>query len=60
MLPRSLEAPQGAWPALPPGGALRIEVLAGFGPEWTDVPADLRQAVSAGVLTAEDAEAITA
>ncbi|PYE85715.1 head-tail connector protein [Pseudoroseicyclus aestuarii] len=41
----ALEAGPGGWPALPPGGALRIAVLAGFGPEWTDAPADLRQAV---------------
>ena len=32
-------------PAVPTGGAVRIGLLAGFGPEWTDLPADLGQAV---------------
>lgn len=27
------------------GGALRVRYLAGFGPEWDDMPSDLRQAV---------------
>ena len=32
-------------PNLPSGGAVRIGMLAGFGPEWRDLPADLAQAV---------------
>lgn len=32
-------------PRVPFAGAVRIGFLAGFGPEWTDLPADLAQAV---------------
>jgi uncharacterized phiE125 gp8 family phage protein len=32
-------------PSLEPGGEMRVRFLAGFGPEWDDVPADLQQAV---------------
>lgn len=32
-------------PTIPVGGAAQITFAGGFGPEWTDVPADLRQAV---------------
>ncbi|KQI72708.1 hypothetical protein AN191_06780 [Loktanella sp. 5RATIMAR09] len=32
-------------PNLPHGGSVRIGMLAGFGPEWRDLPADLAQAV---------------
>ncbi|MFO8127677.1 hypothetical protein [Yoonia sp.] len=32
-------------PPLSAGGSVRIGLLAGFGPEWTDLPADLAQAV---------------
>ncbi len=32
-------------PAVPSGGAARIELEAGFGTSWEDVPADLAQAV---------------
>jgi uncharacterized phiE125 gp8 family phage protein len=32
-------------PALPRGGRAEIDFEAGFGPLWSDVPADLRQAV---------------
>lgn len=32
-------------PAVPEDGRVEIEFDAGFGPGWTDVPADLRQAV---------------
>jgi uncharacterized phiE125 gp8 family phage protein len=32
-------------PAIPMGGTVTIELTAGFGPDWTDIPADLRQAV---------------
>ncbi|KDB03409.1 gene transfer agent protein [Defluviimonas sp. 20V17] len=34
-----------ALPTIPTGGEARITFTAGFGPAWTDVPADLRQAV---------------
>lgn len=32
-------------PRIPAGGSARIGFLAGFGPEWSDLPADLSQAV---------------
>lgn len=32
-------------PSLSAGGSVRIGMLAGFGPEWSDLPADLAQAV---------------
>jgi uncharacterized phiE125 gp8 family phage protein len=32
-------------PTIPVGGAAEITFAGGFGPEWTDLPADLRQAV---------------
>lgn len=35
----------GTLPRIPQGGSLRISVLAGYGPEWSDVPPDLAQAV---------------
>ena len=35
----------GLLPALPTGGSVRIGFLAGYGPEWSDLPADLAQAV---------------
>ena len=31
--------------SIPKGGSVRIGLLAGFGPEWSDLPADLVQAV---------------
>ncbi len=34
-----------ALPTIPTDHAVKIEMLAGFGSAWTDVPADLRQAV---------------
>lgn len=34
-----------ALPAIPRGGHAEIRFVAGFGPGWQDVPADLRQAV---------------
>jgi uncharacterized phiE125 gp8 family phage protein len=38
--------PQGfLLPQVPMGGAVEVTFLAGFGPEWADVPADLAQAV---------------
>ncbi|MFN4057495.1 MAG: hypothetical protein ACK4HW_04860 [Roseinatronobacter sp.] len=32
-------------PMIPTGGGAVIQMTAGFGPDWTDIPADLRQAV---------------
>lgn len=32
-------------PAVPVGGEVRVDLMAGFGPEWSDLPADLAQAV---------------
>ncbi len=32
-------------PAIPSEGAVKIRMLSGFGPVWSDVPADLQQAV---------------
>jgi uncharacterized phiE125 gp8 family phage protein len=32
-------------PGVPNGGSVKIGLLAGYGPEWTDLPADLAQAV---------------
>ena len=32
-------------PAVPRGGRVDVELLAGYGPEWSDLPADLAQAV---------------
>ena len=32
-------------PAIPQDGFVRIAFLAGFGPDWADVPADMQQAV---------------
>lgn len=32
-------------PNIPTGGTVRIGIMAGFGPEWTDLPPDLAQAV---------------
>ncbi|ARU01022.1 head-tail connector protein [Yoonia vestfoldensis] len=40
----ALVARAGLLPAVPPHGAVRIGLLAGFGPEWSDLPADLAQA----------------
>lgn len=35
----------GLLPPIPQAGSVRIGLLAGFGPEWSDLPADLAQAV---------------
>ena len=35
----------GLLPAIPAGGSARVTFQAGYGPAWTDVPADLAQAV---------------
>ncbi|MEL6959878.1 MAG: head-tail connector protein [Pseudomonadota bacterium] len=35
----------GVLPSIPSAGSARIRMLAGFGPEWSDLPADLAQAV---------------
>ncbi|MFZ3582333.1 head-tail connector protein [Loktanella sp. DJP18] len=32
-------------PAVPRGGRVDVELLAGYGPDWSDLPADLAQAV---------------
>lgn len=34
-----------ALPTIPQGGSVKVQMLAGFGPEWSDLPADLAQAV---------------
>lgn len=38
-------ATTGSLPAMRTNGHVRVEMLAGYGPEWTDLPADLQQAV---------------
>lgn len=40
-----LEVRGGMLPALPHGATAEIDLTAGFGAAWTDLPADLRQAV---------------
>ncbi|SEW04327.1 phage conserved hypothetical protein, phiE125 gp8 family [Cognatiyoonia koreensis] len=40
----TLEAKSSTLPAIPCGGHVRIEMLAGFGPEWSDLPVDLAHA----------------
>ncbi len=32
-------------PAIPQAGSVRLRFLAGFGPDWSDLPSDLQQAV---------------
>ncbi len=44
MRPR-IEAAGSALPTIPTGGAVVIAFTAGFGASWSDIPADLRQAV---------------
>ena len=41
----SVVALSGAFPSVPLGGQVRIAFLGGFGPDWSDVPPDLQQAV---------------
>lgn len=41
----SVRAAASCLPSLPVNGSVRIGMLAGFGPEWADLPADLAQAV---------------
>ncbi|MEL6840854.1 MAG: head-tail connector protein [Pseudomonadota bacterium] len=41
----SLKAVANCLPSVPVNGSVRIGLLAGFGPEWGDLPADLAQAV---------------
>lgn len=41
----TLEANGACLPSIPHGGSVRIEVTAGFGATWGEIPADLRQAV---------------
>ncbi|WP_368187660.1 head-tail connector protein [Aestuariibius sp. HNIBRBA575] len=40
-----IEAVGGVLSPVPSGGSVRIGLLAGFGPDWADLPADLGQAV---------------
>jgi uncharacterized phiE125 gp8 family phage protein len=40
-----IEAAGAALPTIPTGGAVVIAFSAGFGADWSDIPADLRQAV---------------
>ncbi|RYG91923.1 hypothetical protein EU803_05585 [Loktanella sp. IMCC34160] len=40
-----LAATGGALPTIPPGGSARVVFMAGYGPDWADLPADLAQAV---------------
>lgn len=40
-----LAASGGALPSVPQAGSVKVTMLAGFGPEWSDLPADLAQAV---------------
>jgi uncharacterized phiE125 gp8 family phage protein len=40
-----LKAVGSCLPRIPTNGSVRIGMLAGFGPEWSDLPADLAQAV---------------
>ncbi len=40
-----IAAVSGSLPAIPNAGSATIEMLAGFGPDWSDLPADLAQAV---------------
>ncbi|MFC3058329.1 head-tail connector protein [Paenirhodobacter populi] len=45
-LARPRIAPRGGvLPAVPDGGAVEVDFTAGFGPFWSDLPADLAQAV---------------
>lgn len=41
----SLNAVSSCLPAIPRNGSVRIGLLAGYGPEWGDLPADMGQAV---------------
>jgi len=40
-----LEAVGGCFPPIPAGGVAAVDLTAGFGPDWTAIPADLSQAV---------------
>lgn len=41
----SLKSTSGTLPSLPRDGSAAVRFVAGFGPNWANVPADLRQAV---------------
>lgn len=43
--PRLTTGPQRSWPKIPHGGYAAIRFIAGFGPDASDIPADLRHAV---------------
>ncbi|WP_106744058.1 head-tail connector protein [Yoonia maritima] len=45
MLRPSIKASAAALPSIPTNGTVRIGLMAGFGPEWSDLPADLAHAV---------------
>lgn len=45
MLRPVLAAVTASLPTIPSSGSARIRMLAGFGPEWDDLPADIAQAV---------------
>lgn len=40
-----IEAMGAALPRIPHGGVVRIHMSAGYGPDWSDLPADLAQAI---------------
>lgn len=40
-----LRAASAALPSVPPGGAVKVSFVAGFGPNWAGLPGDLAQAV---------------
>jgi uncharacterized phiE125 gp8 family phage protein len=40
-----LVASHAALPSIPAGGSVAVELVAGFGPAWVDLPVDLAQAV---------------
>ena len=40
-----LRAKTGCLPPVPAGGSFKIRMMAGFGPDWADIPADLALAV---------------
>ncbi|SLN54492.1 head-tail connector protein [Roseisalinus antarcticus] len=40
-----IRATHGCLPSIPAGGFVQMRFIAGFGPEWSDLPADLAQAV---------------
>ena len=45
VIPPALVTLAAALPVIPTGGAARVDFLGGYGPDWSDLPADLQQAV---------------